>query len=415
MTLYKRHSQTGVLISSPSDPGWRDAASYYHRFQFQRKTYLISLHTNRKADALKRAAQIQRDTITSVMAGNAEAVAIALGRRPAPPCSTVAKLETAYTENAFPESSLKTREQNIAALKRVLAVVAPDSTNPELSILARRMVENWFAEAVRRENLAPDQQAARSIRVSANSDMLKVASIFTPHNLPTLRRAGVQLPDLDGFLKAWKEHKLKLPRKEWMPPADAIIAAVLRDWLTLPREEFLAAGFALAFGLRQGEIVAARWDWLKETTGYHVLSASTDVKNGTGTLFVRALEPFYSLMIRRAENERWLEGDTVLAPNTAEATFRQLGKWMAAHGWRTMKKAHSLRAYAGCLVAKMFGLTDARDFLRHASVTVTESNYGYFLRQMRMVNPEDLRVLDAPVEWSRAQAKEFQPKIVANV
>lgn len=412
MTLYKRHPKTKAFVSDPTADGWTDGADFYFRFQFQRKVYWKCLFTSNKQAALKAAAQIKRNVIAATLAGNSEAVALALGKvpKPEPKASTVDQLETAYTAAAL-EAQGPSKTANIHALRRLLrAHLGSDAQR--LDVLNRAFVEKWKSAMNAGVTNATTQRAARSVMVTAQSDMRKVVSIFRPSNLPALREK-ITLPDsLPEFLEAWKELKGKLPRKEWAPPDDKTMEALLQSWLTLDREAFLAVGLALSFALRRGEIEQARWDWLTVQHGYHVLTANADVKNGTGKIWVKALEPFYTAMIRRAEAQNWTTGETILTPGLADGTFRAVSAWMEAHGWAETKKAHGLRAYAGSLVAKCFDMLEARDFCRHSSITVTQQHYSHFLTQWKHLSPDALRPLGQRVEWSRAQAAQWQPKIV---
>ena len=54
-------------------------------------------------------------------------------------------------------------------------------------------------------------------------------------------------------------------------------------------------------------------------------------------------------------------------------TFRRITEFLRAHGWRTTKTNHALRALAGSLVAMRWDVRQASVFLRHASVTTTEA------------------------------------------
>ena len=198
-----------------------------------------------------------------------------------------------------------------------------------------------------------------------------------------------------------------------LTPPETIIQQTLTDWEALGngasvpanRDLFLAIGHELAFGLRLAEMSQAKWNWHTERNGYPVLDGRAAVKNGTGLIQVRALDPFYSTLKRIAvKNGWWGEADTLVIQGTetyrTDELFRAVSAWLRARGWETMKTNHALRAYAGSQVAMRYGIYEAQMFLRHSSVKVTEQNYSHFVSKFK---PTDLNQI--ATRWAIIPAK----------
>jgi hypothetical protein len=132
---------------------------------------------------------------------------------------------------------------------------------------------------------------------------VQASSLFTDRARDCYASKQIDQPCFADFLRAGNLHKFtRLPKDQYNPPADHIIKATLDAWLALEdRNLFLAIGHELAFGLRKGELAQAKWNWWTTREGYPVLDGQAAVKNGTGLVQVRALDPWFNAMRARVD------------------------------------------------------------------------------------------------------------------
>jgi integrase len=142
-----------------------------------------------------------------------------------------------------------------------------------------------------------------------------------------------------------------------------------------------------------------------------VLDGEAHVKNGTGRVQVRALDPFFTILQARVQtrgyradlfnpqsairNPQYILSGPITA--RADGTPRAVSAWLRSLGWKTQKTNHALRAYAGSQIAMKYGIYEASTWLRHSTVKVSETHYSHFIQKFRPQNPDDL-----PVRWAVA-------------
>jgi integrase len=303
-----------------------------------------------------------------------------------------------------PSLSPTTRELNIHAMNQILGT---NSSDGALTIdwINGDAVRAWFSAANARANSLDDQTAQISAKRSANSRCNQAASLCAPKALDCYRSKSIPTAGLVDFAKTYLVCRFsRLPAISFNPPNEELIKKTLAAWEVLPDGNlFRTIGLALAFGLRKEEITQTRWDWFTNRAGYPVLDstaegASVTVKNLTGILQVRALDPYYSIF--RAKAKPAAREKTVLTGYATwknDAVFRTVSHWLENLGWNTRKATHALRAYAGSQVAMKYGIYEAQIFLRHSTVKVTENHYSYFVKRFR---PADLDAV--PARWAEA-------------
>lgn len=233
---------------------------------------------------------------------------------------------------------------------------------------------------------APDQLQAARIKRTANSIMNQAKAMFSAERLLDLQRDHPELPNLSNFLIAMKARRFKAvaDHRTPMPSAD-LIQKTIEAWQRLKdRNMFLAVGLELSCGLRAGEVAQARLDWLHPDSNPPRLEGAAHVKDHTGHLYVRPLDPWWTILHTRWTDEAWLpspQGYLLTGTDTERTSdvFRRISTWLRELGWQTQKTNHAFRAYAGGLVTLKYGLYAAQTFLRHKSYTVTESHYSYLL------------------------------------
>lgn len=358
----------------------------------------------------------------------------------APASATVAEAIKVYETAPGIDASTTTRTHYINCLKNVLRTVHKTEDPGALPLTSCNLetLKTWFAMAVApSETLNPQlpnsQLDLQRAKRTANSIASNAVCLFTDRALEAYRDAHLALPQcLEEFHRGYKLRKFtKLPTREYNPPDDLTIARTLANWLQLEdREVFLAIGLELSFGLRKAECAQARWDWFTTRQSYPVLDGEADVKNGSGRVQARALDPFWTQLVTRAKAQGWwgsTPGSAGVPPATStlnpqpstayiltgsttqrtSETFNRVSAWLRTQGWQTQKTNHALREYAGSMVAMRYGIYEAQVFLRHASVQVTEQHYSGFVKRFK---PADLEAL--PCKWAVAETQPFTPVIL---
>jgi integrase len=382
---------------------WRDR-HWHFKFTFRRRVYTRCLQTNDAAIAQARARALHKEITEAVIAGQFERLDGTKIRHAV--CATLGELLSAYRQSPV-DASRKTREANCQALLHLLKKIeAGDNVlkTPYHEILNARTPAQFFGLAAAADSGDDDDDS--SGKRTANSNWAKAASLCAPRALAYYKSTHIYHSCLDDFLQAGLLHRFtRLPRIEYNPPEDATIQNTLAAWEALDdRNLFLALGHELAFGLRIGEVAQARWNWWTVRQGYPVLDGEAHVKNKTGLVQVRALDPYYTTLRLKALARGWLpspggeeQGEAgsplIITGSNAFRTdgiFRAASDFLRRQGWQTRKTNHALRAYAGSQIAMKYGIYDAQTWLRHSSVKVTEGHYSHFIRKFKPANLDDL-------------------------
>ena len=377
--------------------------NYYFTFTFKGERYKRCLETP-LADEAQRRARLRYNEITQAILREDYPTVAATRLRSAAAPKPVDTLYELYRQ-APVDAGPHTRETNIHAMSQLLTAAHPGQALTCAQIRGDT-VRAWFAAAAARAGAEPDQDQQASIKRSANSRCIQAASLCTPRALDWYQSKGIPITGLEEFARTTLLCRFtRLPTIAYNPPDEALIARTLCEWEALPDGNlFRTVGLALAFALRRQEISQARWDWLTQRNGYPVLDTtasglSVTVKNMSGLIQVRALDPYYSIFRRKS---RPTHGETrILHGNPTETqdnAFRAVADWLHELGWKTRKAAHALRAYAGSQVAMRYSIYEAQTFLRHSTVKVTESHYSYFCKRFRPANLDDL-----PARWATAE------------
>lgn len=417
------------------------SGTLHFKFEYQGKTHKRSLETTDPKEGLRRAKLLKEQIKQALIRDRLDELTATKTRKTPDITTTLAQLTAAY-ETASLDPSPATRRQNIHALLGVVRASLPPSDNLQsenlkITALTADLARAWLKTRRAIAESAPDQATAARTKRTANSLAAQAASLFTKPALEAYRQAGLKLPDFDPFLSALSAGRFrKLKAKAYNPPADTVVTATLAAWPDLPRNEFLAIGLMLAFGLRKGEVAQARWDWLQTREGHPVLTTeSGDFKNRTGAICITAVDPWYTTLITRAKTAGWLppacppsppsgeragvrglgsenlRSDNLIISGTlterSEEVFRRVGAFLRQQGWATQKTNHALRDYAGSQIAMKYGLQNASFWLRHSSILVTQTHYTTFVSQLKNTNPDALAA-----RWAIATPAEFIPQIL---
>lgn len=404
--LYKRDPATGREVGK-TFAGWAELP-FNFRFTFRGKSYGRCLETADSDAAQKNARAKARAILAGVISGEQSRLDLTKSRQAVG--GTVQDLLTAY-ETAPLDAEADTRTQNAHALRQLLSI-ALETLQPatcHLQLVNGSVARAWFTAASQKALEAADQSDKISIKRSANSRFVQAKSIFVPKALALYRELGLYQAGFEEFVKAGETFKFsKLPVSGFNPPAESVINATLEAWEKIgaagdvppgERNLFLAIGHELAFGLRTGELSQAAWSWWTSREGYPVLdngSQAVTVKNNTGMIQVRALDPWFTIMSNRIKARGWntAPGSVLVGNHTArtDATFRAVSAFLRGHGWTTGKTNHELRKFAGSQVAMRYGIYEAQCWLRHSTVNVTEQHYTGYVKRFK---PADVATLAA--------------------
>lgn len=369
----------------------RRTGSPYWYLQYQSGGKRVNRSTERRALAdAKRWASLFLDAQAD---DNQKAIEALVCRSSEAHCSRVSEI-LAWAERAPLPIAEVTRRNYVNCLRLFLRKAGLDPERVSAAELSDSTVRA-YARAVT-SSLRGDQSETASAMRTANSVLHQGAALLSPRYVGHMTDAGLVLPDLEPFRAAVKQHSFRqCAKRDWDAPTPEVIEATLEAWRELGRSRsdpnvYTAIWLALSCGLRAGEIAQARWDWITQRDGHPVLDGQANVKNHSGRITVRPINPY------------WGEGTVVLAPagrcgehgmldgtstECHEGVFRRVGKLLRDCGWRTQKTNHGLRALSGCWVAQKYGIYAAQQFLRHSSVLVTEQHYAAMLRDRSQTSP----------------------------
>lgn len=398
--LYKRDDAGREM--APSAAGFKDRP-YYFRFTHKGKAYPRNLETNDATEAQRRAKAKYAEIVSAVTTGEYRRLDATKMRQDRQ--ATLEQLFAAYRSGPA-EANAKTRELNINALKQICG--SGRESAQTVRELTPTLARHFFESVTTKIMATPNQEAAASLKRSANSRWTQAKSLLTPRCLAhyqdqELLPAGKSgLAGIEAFIQAGDNARFnRIPKQNYNPPSETIIAATLAAWEKLEeRDMFLTIGHELAFGLRKGEMEQARWNWHTQRAGYPVLDGRAQVKNGSGLVQVRALNPYYTTMMDKVAANHWRadENELIITGTDyyrSDELYCRVGGWLRSLGWETLKTNHALRAYAGSQVAMKYGIYEAQMFLRHSTVKVTEQNYSHFVNKFK---PADLATI--PARWA---------------
>lgn len=287
----------------------------------------------------------------------------------------------------------ETHRRNVNLLKMICRQAHGESYGPApLSIISGKLARAWIGQRMAVADAEVTERGRASKLRTLKSEFSQVRAMFAPWILAMMRDAGLRLPDFAEFVGALKERKLKVEAC-YYPPAADMIERTLRAWIKLEdRNMFLAAGLALACGLRKNEISQVTAAMLTRDDHGPVLRFEGRAKARArgGNFSVRPIDPFWRIMLRRARQQGWFkpgEGAqrVLIGSETemADGAFNKVSAWLRGLGWDTQKTNHALRAYAGSLVIwRQQSIYAGSSWLRHESVTTTERHYRYFLKEI---------------------------------
>lgn len=358
---------------------WKRGKNYYCRFEFAGREIYQSLKTDSKTEA-KRRAQVLLEQ------AHDEKWAHPRSKK----CCTLGEILAAYREASIKPSD-DTRSNNIY---RLLSIVAPGMTEKEAAKLSADVCTDAAIFEYRNRCSTPppvakgQPQAAPRPNGSINSDVRKARSLFSKDAMAYYRAKGLTLPDtLPAFQSV---RHLAAPNRGYKPigektavEIDAAIASVKSEDIEL----WKILSIMRRTGLRNGEVLAMKGDWLEQTQEGPTIA----IRNRSDWQPKNDVEANILIDNELAEElSKSGEDDYVIAPKMLPTQrynllYRTASKWIRKHIPSRTKSLYELRKEAGCVVATSLGLFAAKTLLRHKSQATTEMFYASSLALPRAI------------------------------
>lgn len=346
--------KTPVPFKRSDEPG----AFWYVRFKVRGRTYLWSTRTDDRALARARGKQF-RDAVI------AESYQVLTMMRAGERGPTFTELFKSY--DALPSPPERTRKENIQAFKLMLN----DAGVGEGEEVFRRL-DAQLVVRFQRAFLAA-RKGDDSAAVSANSRLRKARSLFSRRAL-----ASYDMAIPDSVVRAFfKVPLLKEPEPRRELPTEKALAEAARVLLGDP-EAHRAYLLARYGGLRAGEIVAAKRDWLDGNLLY--IGGRGFVAKGKRWRVVE-LPPEAVTALTGHDDPVSLVGPT--ARNTV---YRRLPQILLGLGFPAGKPLHSLRRLYGSVVYATQSPQMAKEGLGHASIATTDRHYVRALHHPKAID-----------------------------
>ena len=349
MNLYKR--------SNKPDAPW------YVRFQVKGRPYVWSTKTADKALAAKYAKQYREARVSE----NYGLASRMLARDPTPTFDGLFKVYYSLLE---PENQ-QTKARNVRAMQIIMRASGL-GLDSRINLVGERLAEAYKVKA-RAENMSP---------ATVNSTLRMAKSLFSRSSVKSYRAARVNLP-MEQINEFMAVDPMKEPKRRPELPAQPAMATALASLPALPAHyrAFLLAGVA---GLRAGEIIAARKDWV--ANGVIRIGGTADFTAKDNDWRDVAIAPDVASLLLAGHGE-YIVGDN------GTQVCRELIAMLKGYGF-PRKPLQSLRRLAGSMIAASSGGVMARDFLGHSSIATTER---YYVGAMGLAAPISLERIAAPV------------------
>lgn len=391
----------------------KNSATWYYSWYEHERRQMLNLETPTQGTAeitLKTFLEGQQRGLAgqmrALLEGSAAAVAINKSERPEDAGPALDRYLSLYESTPTGASAPETRRYNAQRIKNILTAASQPAHAPFAALLpalqTARQALNHKLE------VQPSQTRQLSMKRTWNTNVRMALSVFCDGALAALdKQMTVPATSLIALRTGGKKVLFPNVSKsigEYRPPTQTILASTLEAWLKLERNEFCAVGLALSCALRRREIEQAQWSWFAELDGYVFLDAAARVKNHSGEVRTRALEPFYSIFRTRCQAEGWWPGEGSclegVLPYARNRFDRNVSEWMQDLGWKTRLHLHALRAWAGSLVYTRYGVEAACSFCRHEDESTTRTHYGW-LRDRWAETGKAIFVIGKPVEWAK--------------
>lgn len=326
-----------------------NGSPYYIRFKCRRKAYLWSTKTSDPVLARKRGNDYREKVI-------AKEFGLVSRMNTVSSVATLGELIGAYMD--LPSPTLATRRINVHAMRALMDANNLTETD-RLDRIDKQTVLRFQQKCV---SLYPNSQSAI---VTCNSRVRCARSIFSKRALASY---SITVPDetVSAFFRVPALREAE-PRREL--PSDEADAKAHADLPSRPEHyrAFLLARYA---GLRAGEILAARRDWLEGCRLY--VGGKTDQFITKGRKWRMVELPLrVAELLTQSDDPIYLVG-----PNRVLVVRRELPALLQGLGFPKSKPVHAARRLFGSMVYTEQGPRQARDALGHSTQAVTDRHYA---------------------------------------
>lgn len=221
-----------------------------------------------------------------------------------------------------------------------------------------------------------DQNAAKR---KLNSVLSDARSIFSESAIEEYRHAGLEVPEIDGFMKGRLFRRVS--KKRYRLPKPEVITGLFEsmDELRFNPNAYRMFLLAIGAGLRRGEIYNCRRSWLVDgETPTIVIKEQGEWEQKHGGEDYSEICPWAYrelLATLKPKADCIIEG----TQKQIESDTRWFCEWLRDKGIDREHPIHELRMLCGCWIANRRGLYVAQKLLRHTSAQVTSDHYADFV------------------------------------
>lgn len=307
---------------------------------------------------------------------------------------TIGEVTTFYEENVQDVNS-KTVSGNVNALKQIVREVLGENVNEDeqkVSILTRDFGLK-YQELKQKSSKDKDfLQKARS-NISINAVMRRAKSIFSRKLMTRNFYKDFALPDVSGFMSI---APLEETAQGYKPIDPKNIEQMLIDVDAIKESNmqlYIINQLFVRMGLRNAEIVAARFNWIERTQNGAMLMVITrpdfKPKGSEGQV------PIPSDLLLYLEKFKARDDDFLVPARSPTDRFnlvyRVHSQFVKKYIGDRQKTSYELRKHAGSIIAtRDRNLMAAQQFLRHASPETTSKYYATLLKPVCAIEPKDL-------------------------
>lgn len=352
-------------------------STFYLKFMFKRKQYWRALKTANRKEAEARAKVIHKQILDEHFKPDDSKLRNDF--------STIGEVMDRYLERSVSNLRPSTARKNIGALSIIVReglVSQADPRSQRLTVLTKELARKF--QTKRQLAAGADFTAKERANGTINSMLRQAKSVFSKRSLEFYQ--GLKLPDLTGFMGITR---LAEADHSYQPLNEFTVARMQAAAQKLKNENpplYLVYLLFLRMGLRNSEIVSAKWTWVEENQNGASLAIVTrpDFKpKGKEGLVPIPKDVLAELQAQRK--------DEFLIPATtptdrSNLVYREHSAWVKQFIPGRSKTSYELRKHAGSIVATRDGnLMNAQAFLRHQSPVTTAKHYASLLKPVQPI------------------------------